>query len=121
MLDVCRVLLVEDDHTLGEMYAAAMRKRGLTVDHAHSLASARVIVSQVRPAIACVDGRLPDGLGVDLAESLMAMGARVIILTNDQELHDNPPAGVDVAMIKALLSPQALASAIHKMLLEPGR
>lgn len=110
------VLLVEDEDAIRDLYAEKMREAGLTVLEARDVAEGMRIYELERPAIACIDGRLPDGSGADLAREIGLRGARVILVTNDQELYEDPPAGVEVAVLKISLSPAALAAAVRGLL-----
>lgn len=41
----------------------------------------------------------------------------MILITNDQELYEDPPTGVELAVLKINLSPVALAAAIRGLML----
>lgn len=107
------VLLVEDEDALRDLYAERMREAGLLVYEARGVREAIKIYEKRRPGIACVDGRLPDGSGADLAREIGLRGTRVILITNDQDLYEDPPAGVELAVLKINLSPAALAAAVR--------
>ncbi len=114
--DASPVLLVEDEDTIRQLYADRMREIGLTVCEASGVVEAMRIYERELPRIACVDGRLPDGSGADFAREIALRGARVILITNDQELYEDPPAGVELAVLKINLSPIALAAAIQGLM-----
>lgn len=62
-----RVLLIEDDAPIRERMAAALSAHGdLVVEHAGTLAEARAILANARPALIVSDLRLPDGLALGL-------------------------------------------------------
>ncbi len=111
------VLLVEDEETIRGLYAEEMRQLGLLVQEAGGVRAALSLIDEQMPKVACVDGRLPDGSGADLAREIALRGGRVILMTNDQELYEDPPAGVEVAVLKISLSPAALAVAVRGLLL----
>ena len=104
---------MEDEDAIRGLYAERMRDAGLTVYEARGVREAMGIFERKRPEVACVDGRLPDGSGAELARELGLRGTRVILITNDQELYEDPPAGVAVAVLKINLSPAALAAAVR--------
>ncbi len=110
------VLLVDDDRLVLDLYAIALRQRGFAVHQATDSATARAIVAQARPQLACVDGRLVADSGRDLAAELAAGGVRVVLFTNDQTLFDHPPRGAAARLIKANTSPKQLAAELTRLL-----
>jgi len=77
------LLLVDDDATLRERLARAMRERGYQVVTAAGGAEALARARQVRPAMAVVDLRMPGLSGIEVLEALRALdpGMRVLMLT----------------------------------------
>ncbi|HEU4382834.1 MAG TPA: response regulator [Anaeromyxobacteraceae bacterium] len=77
------LLLVDDDATLRERLARALRERGFQVVTAGGGAEALVRAREARPAAAVVDLRMPDMSGVQVLEALRALdpGMRVLMLT----------------------------------------
>jgi DNA-binding response OmpR family regulator len=65
-----RVLLVEDDRSLGKTLAERLQKEGLDVQWVETLASGRSAVSQGAWDLAIVDVMLPDGSGFDLVPDI---------------------------------------------------
>jgi DNA-binding response OmpR family regulator len=110
------VLLVDDDRTTADLYALKLRLDGLSVVVAHGYRSALELFDRERPGVACVDHRLPDGPGAELGARLAAQGTPVILLTNDQETFQRPPAGVRQALLKARTSPAELSAAVRGLL-----
>lgn len=108
------VLLVEDDAVLREIYAAKLTAEGFTVHCAADASTARTLSDRHRLDIACLDGRLPDGSGADVGSELAARGVRVFLLTNDQDLVDHPPSGVETALLKIMTPPGALVDALRR-------
>ena len=109
------VLLIEDDATMAELYALKLRLDGHAVRVAGSSATATGAFLRERPQVVCVDVRLPDGPGGELAEQLAAEGARVILLTNDEEGYEHPPPGVALALLKVHTRPSELSAAIGQL------
>lgn len=107
------VLLVEDDPILLDIYTTKLLASGFSVHSAPDVAGARALFQQFRPGRACVDVRLPDGSGVDLALELEAGGTRTILLTNDQQVVDDPPEGVTSVLLKIATPPGDLALALE--------
>lgn len=65
-----RVLLVEDDRSLGKTLAERLQKEGLDVQWVETLASGRNAVAQGAWDLAIVDVMLPDGSGFDLVPDI---------------------------------------------------
>src|SRR5438874_1689542 len=87
------VLLVEDDPSIAQLYSIKLRMDGYRVDIANDAATAAIAFDRARPDVVCVDSRLPDGSGRDVMGAMVGSGATVMLLTNDQEAYDRPPAG----------------------------
>lgn len=109
------VLLVEDDPILLDIYTTKLLAAGFSVHSAPDLARARELFRQHAPDRACVDVRLPDGSGVDLAREFEASGTRTILLTNDQKVVDHPPEGVTAVLLKIATPPGELALALVRL------
>lgn len=77
------LLLVDDDDVLRERMARALRRRGLRVDTAPGVVAATALAKAAPPDLALVDLRMPDGHGLDLLRTLLALRAdtRVVLLT----------------------------------------
>ena len=112
------LLLVEDDAVLRGIYATKLEAAGFTVYPAGDGATARSLYQEHRPLLACLDCRLPDESGVDLGTDLAALGARVLLLTNDQEIVDKPPKGVAGALLKIMTPPATLIDELVRLLAE---
>jgi DNA-binding response OmpR family regulator len=110
------VLLVEDDSTIAALYALKLRLDGHSVQVEADSAAARDWLERERPDVICLDVHLPGGSGGELAGSLAAAGARVILLTNDEAGFRHPPPGVARALLKAETSPSQLSAAIAELL-----
>jgi DNA-binding response OmpR family regulator len=106
------VLLVEDDAAIADLYALKLRLDGHAVSVARDSDSGAGAFRRERPEVVCVDVRLPDGEGRELAQRLAAEGARVILLTNDEDGVAYPPAGVALALLKARTRPSQLSAAV---------
>ncbi|MGB4582612.1 MAG: response regulator transcription factor [Rhodoferax sp.] len=84
-----RLLLLEDDVTLGEALRDYLRSEGHVVDWCTTLAQARALISEPYDAW-LLDWNLPDGSGVDWLRSLRAKGRKVpaVVLTARDLLGD---------------------------------
>lgn len=109
-----RLLLVEDDQSLGEAVTQHLRARRFDTVWATSLAAARAAIEAQLPDLMLLDLRLPDGSGLDLLRSLArapdAQRAHlpVIVLTARDQLRDRI-AGLDAGADDYLVKPFDLA------------
>lgn len=116
------VLLVEDDAAIANLYALKLRMDGYAVSIASDPAAAGEAFRRDRPAVVCLDARLPGGGGMALAERFAADGARVVLLTNDQASFEKPPPGVCRSLLKARTNPSELSATISELVrLAPER
>ena len=109
-----RILLVEDETSLGEMLTVQLSRQGIVVDLAPTLAIAReAVLSNDYDAIV-LDRSLPDGEGLDLLAELKARPTRcpVIVLSAlgalDQRI-DGLDLGADDYMSKPFATEELLA------------
>jgi two-component system OmpR family response regulator len=109
------VLLVEDDPAIAELYALKLRLDGFAVAVAGDAAAAIGAFDRDRPAVVCLDVRLPGGGGDELAQRFAAAGATVVLLTNDQARYERPPAGVVRSLLKASTNPARLSAEISQL------
>lgn len=65
-----KILLVEDDSSLGQSIQERLIKEGYTLFWAESLATARKALVEFQPDLVILDLRLPDGSGFRLAEEM---------------------------------------------------
>ena len=110
------VLLVDDEPIILDLYAAALRQRGFTVHLATDAATARAINARAHPDVTCIDGRMINESGANLARRLIDAGAHVVLFTNDQALYDHPPAGIAGRLIKVNTRPADLADRLQEIL-----
>ncbi len=77
------LLLVDDDETLRERLASALRARGYEVTTAATGAEALAAARRESPELAIVDLRMPDMSGIDVLRALRAQdpSTRVLVLT----------------------------------------
>ncbi len=87
-----RMLILEDEQRLAELYRRALARLAIPMDVAHSLAEARQFLQRQTYALFLVDLRLPDGNAADLLREwqarLRAQGTQVIILTAEARQRD---------------------------------
>jgi two-component system, OmpR family, response regulator len=100
-----RILLIEDEPSLGQAVREHVAATGHAVDHVLRLDDARAALRGVDYGLVLLDLHLPDGLGIDLLKSLRAAGDRrpVIILTARDQIRDRIDglnAGADDYLVK---------------------
>lgn len=114
------VLIVEDDISIAELYALRLRMEGYTVHHATDATTAHVIFDKTRPSVVCMDTRLPGASGLAAASDFARLGATVVLLTNDQDSFESPPAGVALSLLKSRTSPSELTATIGDLISRRG-
>lgn len=100
-----RILLIEDDTTLGEVLRDHLALRGHAVDRAVTLEDARSLLHTTDYALLLLDLGLPDGDGLDLLRALRGRSdwRPVIILTAHDQISDRIAglqAGADDYLVK---------------------
>jgi two-component system, OmpR family, response regulator len=102
---ILRILLIEDEPSLGQAVREHVAATGHAVDHVLRLDDARAALRGVDYGLVLLDLHLPDGLGIDLLKSLRGAGDRrpVIILTARDQIRDRIEglnAGADDYLVK---------------------
>ncbi|HUZ68485.1 MAG TPA: response regulator [Candidatus Saccharimonadales bacterium] len=122
-----RLLLVDDDVDVAEMYALQLVAEGFGVTTAHSGTEAIHLAGTVAPHLIFLDLRLPEMDGFEVLEELNAApvtaGIPVVILTNfsEPELIERGKAlGAHDYLIKAHTPPALLAATALKWLPAQG-
>ena len=76
-----RILLLEDDHDVGELLIAVLHDAGYTVDLVCTVAEAECRLTNPAYEIVIADWRLPDGDGISIADRAADMGMKTAILS----------------------------------------
>ena len=76
-----RILLVEDETELQELFAQVLRGEGYAVDVASTLADGLYRLGEQRYALVVADWRLPDGNGIIAADRAAELGAKTIVIS----------------------------------------
>ncbi|WP_349359290.1 response regulator transcription factor [Stappia sp.] len=118
-----RVLLVEDHRPLAEAVGDALRRAGLTVDHASTAREARDMAAVAPYTLAILDLGLPDDDGLTLLPTLRDGGRLpVIVLTARDQLSDRLAGldgGADDYVVKPVEMPELVARC-RAVLRRPG-
>ena len=119
MSTTARIVVVEDDRSVAELVTLYLRNAGYLVEHAPTGARARVLFSEVRPALVVLDLGLPDADGFELLRELRARGdTPVVALTaraEDAQRVSGLDAGMDDYMTKPF-NPKELVSRVRAIL-----
>lgn len=113
-----RLMLLEDDQTLGEALRDFLRSEGHVVEWCTTLAQARVLLSEPFDAW-LLDWNLPDGSGVQWLQGLRQKGLTVpaIVLTARDLLQDRInglDSGADDFMVKPF-APEELSARLRAL------
>jgi DNA-binding response OmpR family regulator len=103
------ILVCEDDHDVGTLLKLILERAGFEVEVAHSLAEARVKLSQRAWAAMTLDLVLPDGNGVDFLRELRAdprhLKLPVVVLSARAEEGRHELNGEAIGMIDWMMKP----------------
>lgn len=117
-----RVLCIEDEHFISELYARALTKAGYTVKIIYSGLTGFEEAKSNSYDVVLLDLMLPDMLGVDVLKKLRAelpdLKAKIIITTNleqDEATRSEIEAQADGYLVKAEITPKQLVEFLNKL------
>lgn len=84
-----RVLLAEDDSSLGNNLVERLGKENFEVEWCKTCAEARKVIQEGRYDLAVLDLGLPDGTGLDLAKEIKARGPQPILIMTAMNSAEN--------------------------------
>ena len=102
------LVLVEDDPTLGDGIALALRSEQLQVVVCRSCSAARKAFAD-EPTLAVLDVNLPDGSGLDLLREIRVGSAMPVILLTANDLETDIVAGLEHGADDYITKPFSLA------------
>lgn len=100
-----RVLLIEDDTSLGGTLADRLQRDGLTVAWARSVSQARMQLDAGTWDLAIVDVKLPDGSGFGLAREMRGRSATPIMFMTALNSAENRLEGFEIGADEFLPKP----------------
>lgn len=125
-----RILIIEDDRFISEMYARTLRKAGYTVEESMTGPEGLTKAKQGGWHVILLDIMLPDKTGVEIIQELRASknenvaNAKIIIITNfeqDDATRQSLEKLADGYLIKAEITPRRMAEIINELSQEPAR
>ena len=76
-----RILLVEDEPTTREIMTELLRLEGYAIDSVATAGAATTCLQTIPYALVIADWVLPDGDGIDVADSAAHLGAQTLVVT----------------------------------------
>lgn len=124
MAQIKRILLIEDDTFISDLYVRSLRKAGYEVDPAVSGLKGLEMAKAGDYDLVMLDIMIPDMTGIDVLRELRGEdgsglpNSKIIITTNldqDDESRENLEARADGYLIKADVTPRKLIEIIHQI------
>jgi DNA-binding response OmpR family regulator len=120
---MAKVLLVEDDIFIAEIYARSLKKAGFEVDTATTGTQAVERIAVGKPDMVLLDIMLPDFNGFEVLQRVnkekLQVRCPVIVVSNlsdDESVAKAMSLGVDDYMVKANITPQDIVSRVKGIL-----
>ncbi len=123
-MPIKKILCIEDDRFIGEMYVRSLKKAGYEVDWVVDGNDGLITARNKSYNVILLDVMLPELRGGDILEALrggkedLIPHAHVIVLTNFQQDEESRMAmekHADAYLIKAEITPKKLVSIIEKL------
>lgn len=123
---MAKILLVEDDNNLREIYGARLGAEGYTIVSASDGEEALAIAVKEKPDLIISDVMMPRISGFDMLDILRnapeTKDTKIIMMTALSQAEDKARAdklGADMYLVKSQVTLEDVAKAVHDML-EPG-
>ena len=113
-----RILFVDAEVDAREFLALGLRGAGYTVDAVATAAEANRRLDAQFYALGIVDWRLPDGDGAELADRVLGLRAKTLIISGDMFALPAEAADRHETMMKPIKS-FALVAAVQRMIRSP--
>jgi len=113
---VVRVLVAEDDDTLGEVLAEGLRNRGYVVDLVGDGETALCYTRCYEYAVAVLDWIMPGLSGIDVVRRLRRRGARMpVLMVSGKDTPEDRVAGLDAGADDYLVKPFDFAELLARL------
>ena len=115
-----RILLVEDEATTREIITEVLRGQGYAVDSVATAGAATTCLQAIPYALVIADWVLPDGDGIDVADSAAQSGSKTMVISGF--LSNLPVATAQRHQLFAKpLSPGQIIAAVQDFIGLPGQ
>jgi len=116
-----KIIMVEDDEMIGEIYRRQMEKSGFEVEIISDSTKAAERIIKTEPDLVLMDLLMPGGGGIEILKQLKGFQGKTkkIIFSNEQESEKKVEAqslGADDFWIKASFTPSQLIEEVKKVL-----
>jgi DNA-binding response OmpR family regulator len=115
-----RILLVDDEALIHQLYAEVLRDEGYAVDVAISVATAMNLLNVHAYAAVIADWRLPDGDGLLVADTAAQLGAKSFLMSGYLMQMPGGRAEEHITLMKPV-RPERLADAVASVIGRPVR
>ena len=114
-----RILLVEDEATTRAILTEVLRGEGYAVDSVATAAAATTCIEAIFYELVVADWVLPDGDGVDVADTAAQLGSKTLVVTG--HLTDLPPGVADRHQLRSKqVGFEEIFSAVRQAIGSPG-
>lgn len=120
---MAKVLLVEDDMFIAEIYSRSLKKAGFEVDTAATGTQAVERIAVGKPDMVLLDIMLPDFDGFEVLQRVnkeqLQVRCPIIVVSNlsdDESIARATSLGVDDYMVKSNITPQDIVSRVKAIL-----
>lgn len=116
-----KILMLEDDEMISEIYKKQLEKAGFTVEVVVEGTRVAEMIQKEEPDAALLDLLIPGGGGIEILKQLQGWNGKTkkIIFSNSQDPESEKVAlslGADGFFIKANYTPSQLLDALNKIL-----
>jgi DNA-binding response OmpR family regulator len=120
-----KILIIEDEHVLNDMYALKFRKEGFDVTSSYDGLDGLTKISQQDPDLILLDIMMPSMNGFETLEAIRmqtSSNCKIVMFTNvvDQEkLNEALSMGADGYLIKSNTTPADAVKTVQEILGQP--
>jgi two-component system, OmpR family, response regulator RegX3 len=110
-----RILLVEDEASIGEPFSRALRREGFATEWVRTAADALRAAADEAPDLVLLDLALPDGDGRDVARTLRAQGDVPIIMVTARGTETDRIVGLELGADDYVVKPFSSGEVIARI------